>query len=120
MKEDFTLENFLKAVKIDKDHVLYKFIVDIFTVINKNKHNIDEYQNLLDKESNSLDKILDCYCSNEKSFNIVSKLIQEKRIVYVGEFHGYLADPTESYLCEGEILFSNNDIYFESLKGSYY
>jgi hypothetical protein len=110
MKDEFTQENFFKALKIDKDTPLCFLYEGFFHIIDENKEYIDEIW-LKDYSYDSYEEFL------ERQFNksIVKellRLINGKRKVYTGVFSDDVNNSLENYLSYSSFFLLKMKIFF--------
>jgi hypothetical protein len=109
MKEEFTLENFFKALKVPSDFPLAFVIEDIFEAINYNKGcDLSQYA----KKGYDSKEFLARFVGDGKLIKIAKKYLKLDWNVYKGEFSGNECDSIESYLCLRSFLISGDEIYF--------
>jgi hypothetical protein len=117
MKEEFTLENFFKALKTRKDSPLAFVVEDIFDAIMAHKD--EDLSECADKDYDS-DDFRDFFWGNDQLFNTFIKYLKLGWNVYVGSFPDYDFDrPAALYLCYSSFLVSGDKIYFNSEDSGY-
>jgi hypothetical protein len=113
LKDDFTLDNFLKAIAVDKNCVLIQLFIDMFNVINRKNRDINIYLECENSYTAIISEIEKYYRYGEKVRPIIKELMENKRKIYMGQFDDHESE-MESYLCATSIIGHNKDIYFFS------
>jgi uncharacterized protein (UPF0297 family) len=116
MKEEFTLENFFKALKAPKNSPLAFVIKDIYEAINDNKGcNLSQYAN---KDFDSKE-FLGRFDGDDKMIEIVKKYLKSGWNVYKGEFSDDEFNSIEAYLCFRSFFVSGEEIYFNGKEDTF-
>jgi hypothetical protein len=114
MKEDFTVDNFLKALGMEKNSILAPLVKDMFELINMNKRDLDLSLFVQDGSNEILDEEMLFTGIGGHDVYDISQIIQLfKRGWKV--YHGFFdsdSSPMESFLCSYGMLINTDDIYF--------
>jgi hypothetical protein len=117
MKEEFTLKNFFKALKVPNNSPLSFVVKDIFNAIMDNK--FEDFPEDVAKGYDSFEFRSNFNGSKELAI-IIQKYLESGWNVFAGSFPDESCyPPVEPYLCHSSILFSNDKIYFNSEENSY-
>jgi hypothetical protein len=117
MKEEFTYENFIKAIRFNEDCLLTPIIKEIFTVLHGNSENVSDKIDISTIKSKDFDeKLGDALCANDRIVKKIKKLLLKKREVYYGSNdddvgYGY---SIELYLYGRCIKIDTDDIYLRT------
>ncbi|MDR1608691.1 MAG: hypothetical protein LBT38_09850 [Deltaproteobacteria bacterium] len=117
MKEDFTEDNFFKALRIEKNCRLSGLIKEMFKLIDQSKHDLEKALGS-DFSSNNISNNVGSYPSQDEVIEVVKKLLAEKRKVYKGRFSDQ-SSLVEEFLCAYSLLINEDDIYFNAEAGYY-
>ncbi|MDR1608694.1 MAG: hypothetical protein LBT38_09865 [Deltaproteobacteria bacterium] len=117
MKEDFTLNNFFKALRIDKKCHLSDMIEQFFDLIDVRKIDLEEKLGS-DFSSDKVSDELDYSGFSRKDLRVVEDLLANKRKVYLGEFSDQ-STPVEEFLSRFSIMINDDAIYFNAAADTY-
>ncbi|MDR2368219.1 MAG: hypothetical protein LBF58_08955 [Deltaproteobacteria bacterium] len=116
IKGEFTLENFLKGLRINNKSPLYEMFKRFFKIIDKRKGDFEPYQ----CKGDSLEDTIKSFCEHDdEKFEKVKQLIADGRKVYCGYFEDQGCPVEEVYLCCTSQLISNDDLYFDFEEDAY-
>jgi hypothetical protein len=120
MKEDFTFDNFLKAVKIPKNCMLIEIIEDMYNTINNSKSELFTYFGIENKNLQTIDQeLMDEHNIDKETAKKIKQLMLKNRKVYAGTFDDDVDRPTEAFLCYSSILIDTDEIYFNAENSSF-
>jgi hypothetical protein len=118
MKEDFTCDNFFKALGIDRDFPLSNVIEAFFDALDNRKIDIEDDESWNGLDETDFEEVLG-YSVGDDAIETVKELLAAKRKVYIGDLWDQDASPAEVFLCFSSILISNDFLYFNTEDDSY-
>ncbi|MDR2353102.1 MAG: hypothetical protein LBF22_08050 [Deltaproteobacteria bacterium] len=120
LKEDFTFENFYKALGLGNKCKIKNVIYDMYNAIQKKKKDLFEYLEIENPTLEALDESLE-YGSDiqGEAVDKVIELIRDNRKVYCGYFEDQACSQAEIFLCFTSIMIDTDDIYFNAEKDRY-
>ncbi|MDR2301465.1 MAG: hypothetical protein LBF38_05420 [Deltaproteobacteria bacterium] len=111
IKGDFTFENFLKGLRMNKDCELVGMVKNFFAVINYKKEYLDYLKEM--KHFENLEEMIHYYVkANKNKIKLIKKLIDAKSDVYFGIFSDDRSTE-ELFLCLASYIITNEDLYFD-------
>ncbi|MDR1608692.1 MAG: hypothetical protein LBT38_09855 [Deltaproteobacteria bacterium] len=117
MKEDFTVDNFFKALRVDTNFRLSGLIKQMFKLIDQSKHDLEKVLGP-DLSFDNITWELGYSYSRNEILKVVKNLLADKRKVYYGSFYDQ-SSPLEDFLCAYSLLIDEDDIYFNAEASGY-
>jgi hypothetical protein len=113
MKDDFTLDNFLKAIGINQDFCLLQIFIDIYSIIKDSNRDIHKFLRCKKDINTIIHELENQYRYGSDVSLILKDYLKNNRKVYMGDFQD-CESSIESYLSDEGITIHNEDIYFKS------
>ncbi|MDR2301466.1 MAG: hypothetical protein LBF38_05425 [Deltaproteobacteria bacterium] len=111
IKGDFTLENFLKGLRMNKDCALMEMVENLYKVIYRAKKELSFYK---DNDNEDIEETIRGLWVPPPDGLVeeVKKLLADNREVYAGNFHTEASCAEELFLCYARYVISTEDLYF--------
>jgi hypothetical protein len=122
IKGEFTVENFLKALKVPENFFMTEMLEELFELIEYRMLPIeDPSKKSGDKKYETLEEFIDSMYLDEKTDKAIKRLLSEDRKVFFGKFadEGFGETTLENFFCKHGFYIDYDDIYFNCEETSY-
>lgn len=116
LKDEYSKNNFMKAIGADGDSPMNKIFEDLFCAIEDDKENIISAAN--DKDID-VGTFLSKQGFSQETVDKVDKMLSDGRTVYYGKLSSDGETPSEEYFCCESFVLCDDNIYFNGNIGGW-